>query len=117
MEVSIHQFEEYVDQNDDLYKGLSILHLTCVFDQDHIMKHFLRFGIGLILKYAGSKSKQTLMHICAWYGTYNIMNLLIRLLQNDLIPILVHGKNAHPSKHQGVLGLLGCVWVLVLSGA
>ena len=113
MEVSLHQFEEYVNQNDDLYKGLSILHLTCVFDQDHIMKHFLRFGIGLILKYAGSKSKQTLMHICAWYGTYNIMNLLIR---NGVSVEERNNKGFTPIHLATIQGHFVCVQALLKAG-
>ena len=78
MLVSTHQFEDISIENDEeMCKGLSILHLTCVFDQDHIMKQFLRFGIGFVLK-ASSSSKQTLIHVCSWYGNYNTMSLLIR---------------------------------------
>ena len=68
--------EEY-PQGEEMYRGLTILHLTCVFDQDHIMKYFLRFGLTSSLN-AKTMKRQSLMHICAWYGTYNTMNLLVR---------------------------------------
>ena len=116
MMVSIHQedtnenFDENFDENDLLmYKGLTILHLTCVFDQDHIMKHFLRFGIGMILK-AGSKSKQSLVHICAWYGTYNTMNLLIR---NGISVEDKNSKGFSPIHLATIRGHFACVQSLL----
>ena len=92
-----------------MYKGLTILHLTCVFDQDHIMKHFLRFGIGMILK-AGSKSKQSLVHICAWYGTYNTMNLLIR---NGISVEDKNSKGFSPIHLATIRGHFACVQSLL----
>ena len=116
MMVSIHQedtnenFDENFDENDLLmHKGLTILHLTCVFDQDHIMKHFLRFGIGMILK-AGSKSKQSLVHICAWYGTYNTMNLLIR---NGISVEDKNSKGFSPIHLATIRGHFACVQSLL----
>ena len=115
MMVSVHQEDNteniFDDNNNDLlmYKGLTILHLTCVFDQDHIMKHFLRFGIGMILK-AGSKSKQSLVHICAWYGTFNTMNLLIR---NGISVEDKNSKGFSPIHLATIRGHFACVQSLL----
>ena len=75
MLVSLTDEEMEKVQNEN-YEKLSILHLTCVFDQVQIMKYFLRYGIRSAQMF--NEANQSLIHTCAYFGSPLTMNLLIR---------------------------------------
>ncbi len=62
------------DDESDMFRGLSILHIACVFDQEQIITYFIRYG-NSVLK-CTTKSGQTLLHTCAWFGTSNAMTII-----------------------------------------
>jgi hypothetical protein len=62
---------------EEMYKGLTILHLACAFDQESVMKYFLRFGLSSTMKVL-TDNQQTLSHVCAWFGTPSTMSLLVK---------------------------------------
>ena len=44
------------------HQKLSVLHLTCAFDQVHILKYFLRYGLKLVQNL--NEAKQSLIQSC-----------------------------------------------------
>lgn len=68
--------EDLQSTENENYEKLSILHLTCVFDQVQIMKYFLRYGIRSAQML--NEANQSLIHTCAYFGSPMTMNLLIR---------------------------------------
>ncbi len=59
----------------DVFKGLSILHIACAFDQEQVVSYFLRYGSAILN--ISTTSGQSLLHTCAWYGGTACTTLLV----------------------------------------
>ena len=70
---------DFFDETENqLCSNLTILHLICAFDQTYLLKHFLLYyGLAAVSRIT-TISKQTLIHICAWYGSNTCLALLMR---------------------------------------
>ena len=70
-------FQSDLEDSSEISSGLTIFHLVCIFDQINVMKFFLRYGIAVMSKIS-SLSKQSLIHVCAWFGSQTCLSLLMR---------------------------------------
>ena len=86
---------------------------VCTNQIEYINFFWDRFGIGFVLK-ASSNTKQSLIHVCSWYGNYNTMSLLIR---NGLSLECKNTKGLTPIHLATTQGHYICVQSLLKDGA
>ncbi len=64
----------------DMFKGLSILHIACAFNQDQVVSYFLRYGSAILN--ISTCSGQSLLHTCSWYGATSCAALLVNQVKD-----------------------------------
>ena len=85
------------------------MHLVCAFDALQILRYFLLYGIAIISK-INQSSKQSLIHICSWFGSSACLGLLMR---NGLS---IEEKNSHgqlPLHLAAKRGKFSCLQILL----
>ena len=97
--------EEMSPNDDPLCTGLTPLHLVCAFDQTHILKYYLSYGFQAVSKVV-TTTKQSLMHTCAWFGSYSTLSLLIR---NGVSTEEPNGKGQLPLHLASIKGNYICI--------
>ena len=96
----------------DMFVGLSVLHIACVFDQEQVISYFTRYG-NSILKTL-TPSRQSLVHTCAWFGTLAPLVMLIGHGCN----VNVENARQHQPLHLAVLrGHYTSALALIKAGA
>ena len=117
----------YSNFSPKMFNGLSILHLSCAFDQEpvrekcstvsfsipiltpfQILLYFIRYGISVLKSV--SQSGQTLLHTCCWFGTSGTLAIVARYGYN------ICAKNSLDQQpiHLSVLrGHLSCLRIMV----